>query len=342
MKSLGPLFDHSVGSSSERRIGRGPAPPPHVPTSAVPAGLLQDVPATVRDACTQRAQHLIQALRPTLGAPFYCREGFVLYRGDCRDVLRTMRATGLSVELTLTSPPYNIGKDYESPLPLGEYLAWCAEWIRSIHDITAPNGALWLNVGYLGVPGKGRAVSIAYMLWDKSPFFLQQEIVWHYGAGVAAKRSFSPRNEKWLFYTKNADTYTFNLDDVRDPNVKYPNQKKNGRYRCNPLGKNPSDVWEFPKVTTGENRSSRERAPHPAQFPLGVVDRIVKVSSSYTDVILDPFSGSGSSGIAAVGNGRVFVGAETREDYCSAAAERHDKFLQLRAAACDQRELALL
>ena len=101
-----------------------------------------------------------------------------------------------------------------------------------------------------------------------------QEIVWKYGAGVSAKRRLSPRNEKWLFYVKNPDDYTFNLNEIRDPNVKYPNQKKNGKFRCNPLGKNPSDVWEFPKVTTGSNRSSKERTGHPAQFPLSVVLRV--------------------------------------------------------------------
>jgi adenine-specific DNA-methyltransferase len=342
MKSLGPLFARTPEAPPERRIGRGVAPPPHTPTSAVPPGLLQQVDGRVREACTQKARDIAQALRPALGTPFYCRDGFVLYRGDCRDLLRAMKARGVSVALTLTSPPYNIGKDYESDIPLDEYLAWCIDWLQDIWDITSPRGAFWLNVGYLGVSGKGRAVPIAYLLWDKSPFFLQQEIVWHYGAGVAAKRFFSPRNEKWLFYTKDPEWYTFNLDDVRDPNVKYPNQKKNGRYRCNPLGKNPSDVWDFPKVTTGTNRSSRERTSHPAQFPLGVVDRIVKVSSNYTDVLLDPFSGSGSAGIAAVGNGRVFIGAELREDYCSAAAARHDNFIRLRDEVAEQAETALL
>jgi len=93
---------------------------------------------------------------------------------------------------------------------------------------------LWLNVGYLEVPEKGLCVPIPYLLWDKSPFYLLQEIVWKYGAGVSTKNRLSPRNEKWLFYLKNCQEYTFNLDNIRDPNVKYPNQKKNGKYRCIP------------------------------------------------------------------------------------------------------------
>ncbi|MFM6250745.1 MAG: site-specific DNA-methyltransferase, partial [Dolichospermum sp.] len=113
------------------------------------------------------------------------------------------------------------------------------------------------------------------LLWDKIPFYLIQEIVWNYGAGVAGSKFFSPRNEKFLWYVKNPEAYTFNLDDIRDPNVKYPNQKKNGKIKVNPLGKNPTDVWEFPKVTSGQNRSSKERTPHPAQFPSAVIQRII-------------------------------------------------------------------
>jgi len=192
--------------------------------------------------------------------------------------------------------------------------------------MTQPRGAFWLNVGYLEVKSKGLCVPIPYLLWDKSPFYLLQEIVWKYGAGVTAKRLLSPRNEKWLFYVKNQKQYTFNLDDIRDPNVKYPNQKKNGQYRCNPLGKNPSDVWEFPKVTTGAKRSSKERTGHPAQFPLRVVERIVKACSNPLEVVLDPFAGSCSAGIAAVGLGRIFLGIEIMPDYCDMAVERYEVF----------------
>ena len=139
------------------------------------------------------------------------------------------------------------------------------------------------------------------------------------------------RNEKWLFYLKNCQEYTFNLDNIRDPNVKYPNQKKNGKYRCNPLGKNPSDVWEVPKVTTGEKRSSKERTGHPAQFPLAIVERIIQASSNPVEIILDPFAGSCSTGIAALGLGRIFVGFEIRPDYCEIAAERFKRFKKERS-----------
>ncbi|HEY7415535.1 MAG TPA: site-specific DNA-methyltransferase, partial [Ktedonobacteraceae bacterium] len=180
---------------------------------------------------------------------------------------------------------------------------------------------------------------IPYLLWDRSPFYMVQEIVWNYGAGVNTKLMFSPRNEKFLWYVKSSQDYTFNLDAVRDPNVKYPNQKKNGKLKCNPLGKNPSDVWEMPKVTSGENRSSKERTPHPAQFPLAVIDRIIKACSNEGELVLDPFIGSGTTAIAALENGRKIVGFEISRDYCQLASSRIARFLNETEGAVIQENL---
>ena len=153
-----------------------------------------------------------------------------------------------------------------------------------------------------------------------------QEIVWNYGAGVACKKTLSPRNEKWLWYVNNKDDYTFNLDAIRDPDVKYPNSKKNGKLRCNTLGKNPSDVWQIAKVTSGFNRSSEERTNHPAQFPLDLIDRITLGFSNENDILLDPFMGSGTTAISALKNRRNVIGFEIREDYCELQAKRIDSY----------------
>lgn len=227
-----------------------------------------------------------------------------------------------SVALTVTSPPYNIGKEYEKIRALDDYLSWCESWIGEIYRTTRSDGAFWLNLGYLAVEGRAKAIPIPYLLWDRVPFFLVQEVVWNYGAGVASRLSFSPRNEKFLWYVKDEANYTFNLDDVRDPNVKYPNQKKNGKLKCNPAGKNPSDVWQIPKVTSGTNRSSKERMPHPAQFPVAVVDRIVKACSNREEVLIDPFVGSGSLLEAAMRNKRYGIGFEIDGEYVKSAFSR--------------------
>lgn len=129
-------------------------------------------------------------------------------------------------------------------------------------------------------------------------------------------------------YVADPDAYTFNLDDVRDPSVKYPNQKKNGKIRVNPNGKNPSDVWIIPKVTTGAGmtgrRASPERTAHPAQFPLDVIRRIILACSRPGDIILDPFAGSGSTLLAAYETGRSCIGFEIEPRYVEMAAERLD------------------
>lgn len=270
----------------------------------------------------------IGAVEEHLGSPYRRVGNAALYLGDSIELLSQL--TTPVVALTVTSPPYNIGKEYERPLSLPEYVAWSEIWMKRVYASTRDDGQFWLNLGYVPVAERGKAVPLPYLIWDKSPFFLIQEIVWNYGAGVAARTSFSPRNEKFLWYVKDPESYLFDLDAVRDPDVKYPNQKKNGKLKCNPQGKNPTDVWAFPKVTSGTNRSSRERTPHPAQFPKAVIERIVRACSRPGDLVLDPFVGSGTTAEVCLELGRACVGIEIREDYLAITAERLEH-AQLRA-----------
>lgn len=271
----------------------------------------------------------LSTIRSILGRPAYEGEGVLLY---CIDALKAMpNLPDETVDLTVTSPPYNIGKEYESVMPLDCYLEWTRTWIEQVYRVTARSGAFWLNLGYVGIPGRARAIPLPYLVWQEVPFYLVQEIVWNYAAGVTTKRAFAPRNEKFLWYVKNKDAYTFNLDQVRDPNVKYPNQKKRGKIRVNPLGKNPTDVWQIPKVTTGEGmngrRASAERTIHPAQFPVAVVERIIEACSNEGGLVFDPFIGSGTTAEVAIANRRVALGFEINERYVNVAAERISKFI---------------
>ena len=272
----------------------------------------------------------IAHIQKILGKPAFNSHGVSLFHVDAIDSMSHLPAN--MFDLIITSPPYNIGKEYETPMPLSDYIDWSEKWINQVYHLCKPFGAMWLNLGYIEVPGRGRAVPISYLIWEKLPFFLLQEVVWNYGAGVSTKKVFSPRNEKFLWLAKSPDKYTFNLDAVRDPNTKYPNQKKNGKSRVNPLGKNPTDVWQFPKVTTGQGligrRASRERTKHPAQFPLAVIDRIVKASSNPGDVVFDPFIGSGTTAEAAMMNGRKAVGFEIRSEYIDIAVERLERSIR--------------
>ena len=311
----------------------------HKPTVLAPSAMLRPFLNDLQREIDSRHKTTEKTLLQAIGKPYFSENGFFLYQGDSTEFLDKLVQHEFLVDLTFTSPPYNIGKEYENLMSVEDYIKWCEIWMNQIYKITKPSGSFWLNVGYLEVPEKGLCVPIPYLLWDKSNFYLLQEAVWKYGAGVSTKRRLSPRNEKWLFYVKDPKDYTFNLDDIRDPNVKYPNQKKNGKYRCNPLGKNPSDVWEFPKVTTGSKRSSKERTEHPAQFPLGVVERIIKASSNQAEIIVDPFAGSFSAGIAAYGLGRLFVGFEKDTKYCQLAIDRFHEFKEERRFAQSQTQL---
>jgi adenine-specific DNA-methyltransferase len=265
-----------------------------------------------------------KAILEALGRPAIHRPGVMIYQMDCVQALRLLPEN--LIDLTVTSPPYNIGKEYETTTAVESYVSWCESWIKGIDKVSKRSSAFWLNLGYFSHPNRAKCLPIAYLLWDKVPFFLLQEIVWNYSAGVATRNYFSPRNEKFLWYVKDQHRYTFNLDVVRDPNVKYPNQKKNGRLKCNPLGKNPTDVWEFPKVTSGAQRSSPERTAHPAQFPIAVIDRIVRACSNPGDILLDPFMGSGTTAEVGMSTGRFVLGFELESKYIEIINSRLEKY----------------
>lgn len=262
----------------------------------------------------------LRELRGYLGKPAYEDSDVLLYSGDCLALMDNLPEA--CIPLAVTSPPYNIGKEYEEIREIDSYVNWTERWTKKLSRLLTADGSFWLNLGYISLDDRAKAIPLPYLLWSRVDLFLIQEIVWNYGAGVAGRLFFSPRNEKWLWYVKDQRKYTFNLDDVRDPDVKYPNQKKNGKLKCNPLGKNPSDVWQIPKVTSGKDRSSQERTAHPAQFPIDLISRILLASSYKGDVVLDPFAGSGSLLEAAILTGRKAIGFEIEPKYVEIAKDR--------------------
>lgn len=270
------------------------------------------------------SEQSIRRVRRALGPPDAQVGRAVFYQVDAISALNLLPAG--CIDLAVTSPPYNIGKEYEEVEPLQSYIAWCRTWMTSVSRVLSDSGAFWLNLGYTTQSEHGHAIPLPYLLFPFHPFYLNQEVVWHYEAGVSSRRYLSPRNEKWLWLVKDPAQYVFNLDSIRDPNVKYPNQKKNGKLRVNPLGKNPGDVWVIPKVTTGENmdgrRASVERTAHPAQFPERVVERILLASSSHDAMVLDPFGGSGTTAVVAERLGRSSVYFDLNDRYLQMAIDR--------------------
>jgi adenine-specific DNA-methyltransferase len=142
----------------------------HKATQIAPSSLLQRLDVKLQERIEGRYKEIEIILRQRLGQPFFSDVGFILYQGNCVDFLEQLRGSKFCIELAVTSPPYNIGKEYEQPLSVDEYITWCSRWMGQIYDITGPHGAFWLNVGYLEVNEKGLCVPIPYLLWDKSPF----------------------------------------------------------------------------------------------------------------------------------------------------------------------------
>lgn len=245
----------------------------------------------------------------------------VLYHGDTLDLLRSI--PDRQIQLVVTSPPYNLGKPYESRLDMDTYLAQqkavISECVRVLND----QGSLCWQVGN-HVKKDGEIVPLDIMLY---PLFkelglkLRNRIVWHFGHGLHASRRFSGRYEVILWFTK-SDEYIFNLDAVRVPQ-RYPSKKhfkgpKKGQLSGNPLGKNPSDVWEIPNVKANHV----EKTIHPCQFPIELIERLVLALTCKGDWVLDPFMGVGSTAIAALIHQRKAVGAEIVAEYAEVARQR--------------------
>ena len=244
----------------------------------------------------------------------------VVYGGDCLALLDNI--PDKSVQLVITSPPYNIGKPYETKLSLKDYVAQQKKVIESCVRVLAPTGSICWQVG--NFVDKGQIVPldiVLYPIFESLGLQLRNRIVWHFEHGLHCSNRFSGRYETVLWFSKTAD-YKFNLDPVRVPQ-KYPGKRhfkgpKAGELSGNPLGKNPGDVWIIPNVKSNHV----EKTAHPCQFPVELVERFVLSLTDEDDWVLDPFLGSGTSVIAALKNGRRGMGAELAPDYVKIAQNR--------------------
>jgi len=244
----------------------------------------------------------------------------VLFEGSCLDLLGQI-PDGF-VKLVVTSPPYNLGKPYERRLELDEYVVQQRRVIRECVRVLHPEGSICWQVGNYVHDGEIVPLDIAlYPIFATLGLHLRNRIVWHFGHGLHASKRFSGRYEVILWFTK-GDEYTFNLDAVRVPQ-KYPGKKyfkgaKRGELSCNPLGKNPGDVWEIPNVKANHV----EKTIHPCQFPVELIERLVLAMTNPGDWVLDPFIGVGTTAIAALMHERKAIGAEIMPEYVAIARER--------------------
>ncbi len=242
---------------------------------------------------------------------------------ECRDNLEFIRAIpDASIQLVVTSPPYNIGKRYERRRSLDDYLGEQAEVIAECVRVLKPRGSICWQVGNHVRDGEVVPLDIPlYGIFRGHGLKLRNRIVWHFEHGLHCSRRLSGRYETIMWLTRDGD-YTFNLDAIRVPS-KYPGKKyfkgpKRGMLSCNPLGKNPGDVWIIPNV----KNNHVEKTIHPCQFPVELVERLVLAFTDPGDALLDPYAGVGSSVIAAIRHGRIGYGCDIVPEYVEIARAR--------------------
>ncbi|WP_343604330.1 site-specific DNA-methyltransferase [Fluviicola sp.] len=254
--------------------------------------------------------------------------------GDSFKVLRD-KYKDKEFDLVITSPPYNVGKEYETKKSIEAYLKDQEKIIEQIVRVTSDKGSICWQVG--NFVDKNKEIYpldiFYYEIFKKHNFKLRNRIVWHFGHGLHTQSRFSGRYEVIMWFSKSND-YIFNLDDVRVKS-KYPGKKhfkgpNKGKLSGNPKGKNPSDVWEIliqdwekeiwdiPNVKANH----KEKTEHPCQYPIELVERCILALTNPESKILDPFAGVGSTLLAAAKNGRDAVGIEMYKKYIDIGKER--------------------
>ena len=246
---------------------------------------------------------------------------YLLWKGDVETYLDALPNEEI-FDLVVTSPPYNIGKSYETKTGLDQYLEWQERIIDKIIPRLKTGGSICWQVGNFVDKGEILPLDIEFHpIFKKAGLKLRNRIIWKFGHGLHCKKRFSGRYEVVMWYTK-GDNYTFNLDPIRVPS-KYPGKKhfkgpNAGKLSGNPLGKNPEDVWDIPNVKSNHI----EKTDHPCQYPVGLIQRLVLGLTTQGDIVFDPFSGVGSAGVSSAIEGRRYVGCELDKNYHKIAKKR--------------------
>lgn len=277
------------------------------------------------------SQKVIGASRDEIG-------GAQFLIGDVLERLQALDAA--SCALAISSPPYNIGKPYErtDTRTYDEYWAWQRRVLETMLPALTENASVCWQVGSYIANGEVFPLDGPFIEMFRSlGFRLRNRIIWRYNFGYNADKRFSGRYETVLWFSK-TDIYTFNLDPVRIPQL-YPGKRhsaskgeRGGKPSGNPLGKNPSDYWEFSAIEDFQNNpiwdvpnvkaNHPEHTEHPCQFPVELAERCVLALSNAGETVLDPFIGTGATAIAAVKHGRHAVGIDRHAPYLAIAAER--------------------
>lgn len=224
-----------------------------------------------------------------------------------------------SVHLMVTSPPYNVGKEYDEDLTLEEYLAFLKRVWREVHRVLVPGGRACVNVANLG--RRPYIPLHAFIIRDmlELGFLMRGEIIWDKGASAAASTA-------WGSWKSPANP---TLRDVHEYILVF---SKGAFSRPNPAGRpgtiSPEEFLEFTKSVWSFPAESARRVGHPAPFPVELPYRLIQLYTFKDEVVLDPFMGSGSTAIAALKAGRRYVGYEIDPKYLRLAEKRINQYIQ--------------
>lgn len=261
---------------------------------------------------------------------FNKKNKITVFNGDCIELLKNIPDN--YCDLIITSPPYCMGKAYEDIHDdIDTFKQQQKIIFKDIYRILKKGGSLCWQIGYH--VNNSEVFPLDYYIYQifgegsvnlESPLILRNRIIWTFGHGLNSTRRFSGRHETILWFTKGTE-YEFDLDCIRVPQ-KYPGKrsykgKNKGSLSGNPLGKNPSDVWDIPNVKANHI----EKTEHPCQFPVVIPQRLIRALTPEGGVVLDPFMGVGTSGVAAILENRKFIGSEIQKNYFDISKERIQK-----------------
>jgi site-specific DNA-methyltransferase (adenine-specific) len=224
--------------------------------------------------------------------------------------------------LIFADPPYNLGVDYGGGTkadrrPLHDYLAWCADWMAACWQALADDGSLWVlinheNAAYFELLLGGCEIRLepgGPALTGMARFPIRARITWYETFGVNCANNFNRCSRRLFYCVKDPSRFVFNAAAV---NRLSDRQAKYGDSRADPGGKIWDDVWPIPRLVG----TAKERIPDfPTQLPLELVEAVVGCASDPGDLVADPFSGSGTTGAAALRLGRRFIGFEKEAEF---------------------------
>src|SRR3989344_8322279 len=238
--------------------------------------------------------------------------------GDCLESMKNLPDE--SVDLVVTDPPFNIGKNYNSykdKMKKEEYIKWCEKWLTECIRILKPHGSLYL----FNYP-ENNAYLIQFL--DKNMIF-KRWMTWHYPTNTGmSPTNYTRSQHSILFYTK-TEKARWNKNHIAEP-YRNPNDKRIlERIKNGSNGKTPYDVFQFNIV----KNVSKDKTPHPCQIPKDLIKIFIKASSNKGDLVLDPFGGSFTTSVASKELDRHSISIEINEEFCRIGKERLAKSTKL-------------